>query len=316
MLLKHFTIQVVLAMTVLVAANILFQRLSRNSVPRALLRTAEQSKPATDLFFGNSTMAAGLDNQAFAAAKPNSQPVNLGMGSSSSVEHYLIFRQQLKHQSSAVYYGFFDTQLTDPAEGDWGTLVGNRSMSYYIEPETAIRFYAPDSPAKATTLRLVSLVPILAERYTIWSKVELLRRSFGEVGMPKKKSNQFGRVEDFALLESPKAEFIARCQQATSLRTPFSSPISAMFQRVRASGRKLYVIEMPLPMSHRQGFYRYSEWLAYRAHIMKLVTETGGIYVSASDWIGEDGFSDHLHLSPTGAKTFSTRLARWVLNNE
>jgi hypothetical protein len=312
MLIRHLGTQAVSAMMVLVAANLLFQRLSANSVPRVLLRTADQSKLATDLFLGNSTIAAGLNSEAFAGAKPSSRPLNLGLGASSSVEHNLIFRQQQKHQSAAVFYGFFDSQLTDPPEGDWETLVGNRAMSYYVEPEAAIGFYAPNSPVKAFALRLVSFVPILSERYTIWSKVELLRRSFGEVGMPKKETNQFGRVEDFALLESSQADFITRCKQATSAQAPLSEPVAAIFRQVRESGRKLYVIEMPLPVGHRQGFYSHPEWLAYRSHIMKLVAETGGIYVPASDWIGEAGFSDHLHLNADGAKTFSTRLGRWV----
>ena len=54
----------------LAAANIGVNRMARNSVPRQLLRTADQAEPATDLFLGNSTMMSGLDEAAFVEADP------------------------------------------------------------------------------------------------------------------------------------------------------------------------------------------------------------------------------------------------------
>ena len=70
--------------------------------------------------------------------------------------------------------------------------------------------------------------------------------------------------------------------------------------------------KMPMPDRHRRRYYSNPEWRAYQAHVIELVREAGAVYVPASDWIGETGFDDHLHLNATGASSFSNRLGRWV----
>jgi hypothetical protein len=309
---RDWAVQVAVALAVLVAANVAILRMASNSVPRQLLRKAEQAERATDLFLGNSTMAAGLDEAAFAAGAPGRRALNLGMGSSSSVEHYLIFRQQGKHVGSAVYYGFLDRQLTDDPVGGWDTLVGNRAMAYYLEPDVAFPFFERGSPLRGRALRLVGWVPALVERYAIWAKVELMRRHLGEIGMPPKATGQFGRLEDFALLEEDPATFEHRCEQATARRVPLAGPVAALLQLARERGSKAYVVEMPMPPGHRRFYYQSPAWQAYREHVKALVRDAGAIYVPAADWIGEDGFADHLHLDAEGARDFSRRLSQWA----
>lgn len=305
---RHLSAQFVLAALVLLAANVLVSRLAVNSVPRQLLQTAARSAPATDLFLGNSTMAAGLDEAAFAGTRVECRPLNLGLGSSSPVEHYVIYRQVDKHAGAAVYYGFLDTQLTDPPEGSWSTLIGNRAMAYYVEPDVARRYYTARSPARDFLFRACSHVPLLIERHTIWAKVERLRRRLGELGMPVQTTNRFGRAEDFALLEQSVTDFIAHCDQAVANQSPLSEPVQDLLRQARASARRLAVIEMPMPRSHRERYYQLPAWLIYRAHLKILVHSAGGVYVEASDWIEDAGFADALHLNATGAKQFSNRL--------
>jgi len=282
-----------------------------NSVPRQLLRTALQAEQATDLFLGNSTMAAGLDEKAFAtAAGPGRRALNLGLGSSSPVEHDLIYREQAKHHGAALYYGFFDTHLTDPPAGDWHTLVGNRAMAYYVDPEVASAYYAADSLVRRFIFRLVSRIPLLVERYTIWARVERLRRSLSEIGMPRKETNRFGRAEDFALLEPDTAEFALRCQKATARHSPLNAPITAIIRRAKKSGAAVFIVEMPMPSGYRQRFYSRAEWVAYRSYLIELVRAAGAEYVPAVDWVGDDGFADSLHLNAAGACAFSSQLGR------
>jgi hypothetical protein len=307
---RQLAAQVALALAVLAAANAAVAWLARNSVPRQVLRRGASSPPATDLFLGNSTMAAGLDESAFAAILPG-RPLNLGM-SGSPVEHLLIYRQQGRHRGARVYYGAFDTQLTDPPSGGWGDLIGNRAMAYYVEPEVSIRYYAPREPVRALLHRLAGRFPALAERAALWVKVENLRRALGELGMPKKAVNRFGRAEDFALLEGDLSGFRARCAEAVARDAPLSGPVRELFALARDAGGGLYVVEMPMPSRHRRRYYATPEWPAYRAHVEALVARAGGVVVPASDWVGDDGFIDALHLNAEGARAFSRRLARWV----
>ncbi len=311
MAIRQLAVQVLLGAAVLLVANICVRFLARNSVPRQLLLRGERAEPATDLFLGNSTMAAGLDETAFASVKPG-RPLNIALGASSPVEHYAIYRQQDKHRTAAVYYGFLDTQLTDLPKGGWDTLVGNRAMAYYVDPDAAIRFYAADSPGRAFSLRLVGKVPILVERTSLWAKVEMVRRFLGEIGMPKKETNRFGRAEDFSLLEADSDEFVHRCRRAAADRIPLSAPLTAIFAQAKEWGTAVHVVEMPMPEGHRRRFYNSPEWKAYRAHLIELVQAAGGVYVPASDWVGEAGFADNLHLNAAGANEFSVRLGRWV----
>jgi hypothetical protein len=308
--------QVCIAGAVLGIANVGIQKLSANSLPRQLMRKCEQAAPATDLFLGNSTMAAGLDEAAFDSMLPGHRALNAALGSSGPVEHYLVFERQDRHKGAAVFYGFLDTQLTDPVEGDWATLVGNRAMAYYFNLDSAVRFYAPLNRLKELRIRVTSAVPVLVERYAMWARVERLRRLFGEVGLPRTESGRFGRLADFALLEPAEEDkFATRCAQDAALSRPLSPPIMSILTQSRQAQRAVYVIEMPMPTSHRRRFYSTPEWSTYRSHLILLIKAAGGLYVPAADWVENAGFEDPLHLNPKGAAVFSKRLAQFISDN-
>src|SRR5438874_1911993 len=122
----HLLVQVGVSVAGLILLNVLVQGLSATTLPRQVLRHCEESELATDLFLGNSTMAAGLDEAAFLAAAPGRRGLNAALGGTPPVEHYLIYSRQDRHAAAGVYYGFYDTQLTGHPTGDWDTLVGNR----------------------------------------------------------------------------------------------------------------------------------------------------------------------------------------------
>lgn len=304
-------VQALMAVIALVAANAVIHRSAANSVPRQVLRRGQEAPAATDLFLGNSTMMAALDEHVFSKHRPGSRPLNLGLGSSEPVEHYLILLHQERHHGAAIYYGFFGTQLTEPPEGSWFTLVGNRAMAYYGGLETALEFYAPGNPVRAWLLRTVARVPLLVERYAIWSSVEKARRVLGGLGLPKKQANRFGQAEDFALLESGD-EALAEAALAAAGRTvSLSSPVMALLGRAREQGGPVYVIEMPVPQARREQLYDRPEWQAYRARVASLVRNAGATFIPATDWVADTGFADPLHVNASGAMTFSARLALW-----
>lgn len=309
MTLRHLFVQFTLFSAMLVIANVAVTVLARNSHPRQLLRK-DAPPPATHLFFGNSTMAAGFKEHAFTQGYGDCRPLNLGIGSTLPVEHYLLFRSWSRRSGVVVCYGFFDLQLTEPPDGNWGALVGNRAMAYYVEPDVAVSFYARDSVVKAASMRLVGHVPMLVERLTVWAKVEQVRRRLGEIGFPQAAQNQFGRVNDFTQLELDEGTFRRQCVEAVELSRPLTEPVARMLRETISSGGRFTFVEMPMPAEHRSKYYDCPEWQSYRNYLRAMIAGSQGRYVAAADWIPDSGFSDPLHLNENGAKEFSKRLGR------
>lgn len=309
---KLFT-QVVVLFSILATFNLLVAHLSRNTVPRQILLNAKSSENATDLFVGNSLIQSGFDKSVFEANLSNRKAINLGLGSSSPVEHYLFLKSSTNHYKANIWYGFFDTQLTDAIKSDYESLFGNRAASYYIEPETAISLYASNDFIRAWQIRLTSKIPMLVERGSIWATVERMRRTLGETGMPHAVVNHFGRNEDFKMLEaSDEKSFVQICQTVIKNKTKFNSGTSYILQLAKQRHTKITFILMPMTQKHRKKFYGTSSWRTYKTYVSDLIQINGGTLIDASDWITDDGFSDGLHLNKLGANLFSQKIA--ILN--
>jgi hypothetical protein len=294
------------------ALNLTVAFLARNSLPRRTMRHARESQSASVLALGNSLMAAGFDSAAFDRSAGLSAPhnaVNLGLGSTFPVEHLLVFRYAFSHgmRPHLLINGFYDFQLTAADRFAIGDLIGNHSMLYYLEPSYARHFYSLSSHDSLEFGTLHSF-PMFAERGTIWAKVEILRRSIAEQGMPAQRSNRFGRASDFSLLESDNADAFRR-QCEASLELPLSPPVQELFRQARDAGISIVVVEMPMRQAHRTLFYDTPSWNQYVAHIRNLLVSFGATFVDASRWVENDSlFADPLHLSDEGAAQFSHRL--------
>ncbi|MGC3969145.1 MAG: SGNH/GDSL hydrolase family protein [Pirellulales bacterium] len=306
---RNLATQIVAAALVIVAANVAVAYLARNSYSRVLLRKAEVATSETDAFIGNSLVRCGIDERAFEAVRPNSQAVNLGLGSTWTLDHYLISRQLKSARLRAVYYGFSDLQLVATGEQDFSTLVGNRALVYYAEPEIAARYFRGNSVWAAVFPHLQYL-PMLVERLTVWSKVEKLRRQIGEWGLPKAAVNEFGRVEDFAANERDVTEVANSCRSAVAEAHPIVPEIRDMIQEMRRRNAEVVMVSMPLPSRHRARYYDSPEWRSYLRYVQTLIAAEGASYIDASDWIADEYFTDVLHLNEAGAAEFSTRLAQ------
>lgn len=310
----------------LLAYNLLIYH-SAKSTFRHHLRTslAEIPLDADIVFLGNSLVEAGCNTSAFRNGWPNirntPKPVNIALGATSPVEHYLILKHALDRPIHPKYliYGFFDDQLNAPVRGDWADLVGNRAFSYYF-PDEAAALYAPGSWPKKWQLRIVGHIPMLAERSSFWGKVELLRRAIEDIGMPKQQTTRYGRVQDFAALEAADLpSFNQRCNATLSQRNGFSAPIREIIQLAQQHGIKVVFLEMPMPARHRQIFYSSPAWAQMRAYLQMLAQESHAAYISASDWVADDkNFEDATHLNEAGAKQFSGKLAEtmWRANGQ
>src|SRR5262245_53336645 len=107
-----------LLLIVLVAYNLLIHRTAKSTYRHHLLTSLSAIPLDTDfLFLGNSLVEAGCDPAAFREAWPVGQsapkPVNIALGATSPVEHYLILKHALDRpiHPRFLVYGFFDDQL-------------------------------------------------------------------------------------------------------------------------------------------------------------------------------------------------------------
>jgi len=282
-----------------------------------LLQELAQISPDTELIFlGNSLVEAGADTAAFESAWPNltqaPSAINLALGGTSPAEHSLILQRALQRVEHPKYviYGFFDDQLTSSAQGNWSDLVGNRALSYDF-PKQAAHYYSPSSKVRPLELGLIGHIPMLGERSMLWSRVELLRRAIGGIGLPGQKTNRYGRAQDFAALE-PKdaATFQERCGYTVREQIDFSAPVRDIIRNTQEHGATIILLEMPLPSRHRELFYSSTAWQEMKRYLQVRATEYHAVYLSASDWVTNDNcFQDATHLSESGAQIFSRKLA-------
>jgi hypothetical protein len=315
--------QIVLTAAVLLLAlaamNLSIVYLTRNSMPRRAMRHARESQSASVLALGNSLVAAGFDETAFDRGAGLSFPdgaANLGIGATTPVEHFLLFRYARAHgmRPRLVLYGFYDFQLTAPIQLTTSDVIGNHAMLYYLEPFYARRFYSL-SLHDAFQFRTMHGIPMFAERGAIWAKIEFLRRAISQQGMPPERTTRLGRAADFSLLESANAEDFRR-QCEASLNLPLAPPVSEMLRQAYDAGLTIAVVEMPMRQAHRKLFYDTTWWPLYVEHIRNLLAPYHVIYVDASGWFQDDSpFDDPLHLSAGGAAQFSRRLGSLLKPN-
>jgi hypothetical protein len=289
---------------------------TRQSVPRRLMAHARQSTGASVIALGTSLIGTGFVESAFDEGMglvPQSGAVNLGLGASSPVEQLLMLRYAL-HQGirpQIVVYGFYDFQLTHPAELTTQDLIGNRAMLYYVEPEYARNFYSL-SLHDRIEFEIMRHFELFADRGTVWERVERFRRAISQKGMPPEKTNAMGRANDFALLEFPStAAFIQECGRAS--RRDLIPAVREIALQSAAAGSEVYFVEMPMPPAHVHSFYDAPAWADYRAHVRGLLGQLGVTYIDASHWMPEESaFDDPLHLTYMGAQQFSRRLGEYL----
>jgi hypothetical protein len=313
---RRLFIPIAIALVILLAYNLVIARAAKKTQRQHLLSALDSLPPATDcLFLGNSLIEAGCDTNAFESGWSRSEgtpiAVNLGLGATTPVEHYLILKRAFAQPVHIKYviYGFFDDQLNAAPDGTWEDLIGNRAFSYYF-PKDAASFYTPNSRLGEWRLEMTEHVPMVAERSSLWDRVELFRRRLDEIGMPKQKVNRFGRAGDFNALESKDVpSFVQRCDAIVQARKGFSAPIQAMIDLAHEHGAKFFLVEMPMSPRHRETFYSLPVWTEMRERLQSLAREQRVSYVTASDWVTEGtNFEDTVHLNESGARRFSARL--------
>jgi len=309
---RQFFVALLVCLAILLAVNRTVQRLTAHTVSRRVLEEARAARSARVIVLGNSLMRAGFLPEVFSGAAGSaskSPAVNLALGASSPVEQLLLLRAGLHSVSrpKLLLYGFYDFQLTDPVTFANADIIGNHDILYYQEPAFARRYFQMTRYDSAT-FEITRHFPMLYERGAVWAKVELLRRSLGQQGMPAESRNQFGRAGDFTLLEARnRDEFEQHCASAS--RAAFNAPTAEIIRAAQEREIRIVFVVMPLPPKHVRTFYDTAAWHAYQRHIQQLLAVPNVAYLDASRWITDASrFGDALHLTPQGADEFSRRL--------
>src|SRR5947209_5564054 len=111
---KRLFIPIAIALVILLGYNVLIAYAAKKTQRQHLLSAIDHLPPSTDcLFLGNSLIEAGCDANAFESgwSRNDSSPfaVNLGLGATTPVEHYLILKRAFAQPVHIKYviYGFF-----------------------------------------------------------------------------------------------------------------------------------------------------------------------------------------------------------------
>jgi hypothetical protein len=302
------------------AANLAVGRAASNSVPRQTMRNINAAGPVINVLgIGNSLMAAGFDEaavqQTFRKTGHIVVAINGGLGASGSIEHLDFTRLALhRHMVRDLVYGFSDQQMATEPPLKNSDLIGNRAMLYYDEPQLTLK-YARFDGLEWLEFQTFRCCALFRERSAIWAKVEKVRRTMQEVGMPRQETNRFGRRADFDLLEAANTEqFVLRCREVMRSRDFLSPPLQELFKEARAHGSRVTVVEMPTHPLHLKRFYDQPIWEEFQRKNRAAIEEAGASYLDASRWVpDESDFQDHFHLSERGAAEFSRKLADELL---
>jgi hypothetical protein len=309
---KRFVISLTLALAVLLAFN-LFLQVKVDSVPGMIMRQMRAMPKIDVLLVGNSLVQVGFDSKALVAAWPSSRPVpaiiNTGLSSTTPVEHFLMAREAYLHHTHirCLVYGFYDLILTEPPTYIWPKMVGNRSMDFLPKnADLTASFYAPGSDWEKWRFRMTGAIPMVRERSQLWKFVKRFRTQLDGMGMPP--------VPDFTFpLPASTDPLFQECESHVHRSAPLIPPIQMMFDLARHDGTQVFIVEMPMNSEKRARIGTSPAWRDYRAYLQRTCETGGAVYVNASDWIPDDkDFADNLHLGPSGAATFSTKMAQII----
>jgi hypothetical protein len=298
---------VLTVLAVLAVFNLAVAGATRLTARRKFLARLEGAPAATRLLFlGNSLFEDGIDTGAFVEAwRPAGQApavFSAALHATTPVEHALVLRRALSRLSQVRYlvYGFSDEQMIMQSKTGWGDMISSRALSYAF-PDEAAALYAPGSLETKWRFRAMSLLPMLADRTTLWSKVETLRKAMGAVGMPAQASEKEQDLDAVA----------RRLEGVVHADPGFSVAMKEIFRLAQAQGIQVFVVEMPA--GHPPAFYEGPASSALRAYNRARVEAQNGVYIDASLWIQDRKyFRNAEHLNPEGAKLFSERLGQEI----
>lgn len=311
---SRYILQLLITIILLACANGFVRLLAKHSIPRQKIAAIQARTNVRYVASGNSLINSGFDPEAFESSlKPSAgRAVNAGLDGSYPVDHLLLSRLALQAHSDTkqMYYGLFDTQVTDPIAVGFSDIYGTKSIAFLLEPKLAASMYFPNTWIQRQLLMICRFVPMIVDRAQLWAKVELLRRYLYKYSLGSAGDSIDVHADLVSLLvpQNP-SEFKERCKRTVESSLPLSPPIMGIIDAARERRIRLLFVLMPVTSGHRQQYYALDEYRRYYQYLTGLLESQRVTLLDATDWVGDDGFRDAIHLNSVGAVMFSKRLA-------
>jgi len=314
----------------LVAANLALGRhATRHFVPAQRMQQAVAQGRGCVVVAGDSRMAAGVDDAVLAneLRRRNVSPcvANISIGALQLPGIAVAIREYLHRGGAprAVVLGIsLERLLPAGAPVDASAFIGNEAISLGWSESGDVDLLFADgwlaSPAafdrrfRFATARRTALGSYLSLG---WQKVQAAQDVV--TGARAQPRNQFGALGEMSAYGA-RMEEDARARLARALSRPEAQRLDPWFgaleDELAARHVPLLFVEVPMPASFRRAVTSTDQARLFREWLVARLGARGesAIDLSSPDWLGDEYFPDHLHLSPRGAALFSTALGEQV----
>jgi hypothetical protein len=306
-----------LVIVFVISLNVFLDRWSVRTPARRKLQAIQSARNPNLLFVGNSLLDGHLDidalREGLGSLGDSTLPLNAALGGSDAPVQRLLTEYALRCHPSVrtLVVGMFDFQLTEEhphtpmsLTGTWG--VGQDSR---FSAQDIFSAYGFDRFQRAEFVALRPL-KMVTYRENAWKYVELLRRSMGEIGMPRAATNGNGRVADFAALEAGGSSvFDQEASRSLNNGGLLNPSYRSIFDQAAKHNLHVIVVIMPMSPSHWKHYYSRPLWARYVDVERKVLNARGIRVIDASHWFSSQAqFADVLHMAPGVATDFSKRL--------
>jgi hypothetical protein len=293
----------------------------RHFIPERRMQQAVAGRPGCIVMAGDSRMVAAYDREALLAglrAGGRDECVDtVAIGALRIPGLAIAVRQYLDRGAKPklmVLGASEDTLLARPEPYDPSTFVGNEAtLLSWSRPGDVVRLY-PDFPANDPRafdqgFRFLVLRSNAFGQYLslAWQKIQTFQ---DRVTGRTEAGNVFGALSDMEA-RGRAMELAARQDLVRALERPEAERLDPWFshleRRVQNAGSRLFVVELPMPASYREGITLSPNGRRYLAWLARRLERNGGALIDlASPKLFEPSdFADFVHVNEAGARRFS-----------
>jgi hypothetical protein len=287
----------------------------RHFGPNKILREAVAAGEGCVVTIGDSRMQAGVDPEEMRTALGGECCVaSLGIGALGIEGQSLALRRYVEAPRAprVVVLGAGPLLPTEPV--DPSKMVGNMAVELAWSRAGDVGAFFPGFPFVSLDrgLRFSMERANALESYAslVWEKMQLWQSRL--TGGASHASNRFGLLEDMQALAGGFAADAVDGLERWSGRWQEGPWFDAIDATTRRAGATLVVAHVPVPTVYRRRVNELPLWKSYEAWLAGDLARQHAVYVDMSASVDDELFADGVHLSPDGARLFSSQLGRAV----
>ncbi|MGD0678777.1 MAG: hypothetical protein ABSC94_25505 [Polyangiaceae bacterium] len=321
---RSLSLSAVLALVGLLVLDVALGKYAETHfAPNSILRAAEAAGDGCVLTLGDSRMQAGIDSASLGSALRRAgmpccvAPLAIGAlpisGAAMAMRRFVADgkrpRVVVLGESAGSLLPYVDAP--DPAD----FFVGNGAAQEVWSVGSDVSLFYPGFPFRdfdrGVRFLLTRTNALQTYDSLVWVKAKELQERFVRHGVVEPR-NRFGTISDMrALVESFRASAMRalRRYDARWRTSPWFDMVRAI---ARGRGVPLVVVEVPMPSAYRDRVLASPEGIRYRDWLRTRLSDSGDFFIdlSAPSSIGDESFSDGVHLDESGARAFSMDLGQ------